>query len=214
MLGFVRVGVVLVVVAGTFVPVATTGALAGASQSHSSYMRVYARSEPPSGFVAFCGRQPESCRPLNYSSDRVVLTEQRWQDLVEVNQVVNRTVKPVSDFDLYGTTEYWTFPKSSGDCEDYVLLKQRLLVERGWPMGSALVTVVRDEAGQGHAVLTARTSQGDYILDNRFDVIRLWHQTGYGFIKRQSYISPTIWMSLAPANRLAQPPVASGAPEM
>lgn len=214
MFGRVRVGVIVLAAAVGFGPLAATGALAGSGQPVSSFMRVFMRSEAPSGYVAFCGRMPEACAARTMSSDRMILTDLRWKDLVEVNQVVNRTVKPVSDLDLYGTTEYWTFPDSSGDCEDYVLLKQRLLVERGWPQGSVLITVVRDETGQGHAVLTARTSQGDFVLDNRFEAIRLWHETGYGFVKRQSYISPTIWMSLAPANRLVQPPVASGAPDM
>jgi predicted transglutaminase-like cysteine proteinase len=214
MLRLVRlVSVMTVAVAGlATVSLADAGA-AGISATPSSYMRVYTRSEPPSGFLSFCARNGEECRARNDLSDRVVLGPDKWRDLTEVNQVVNRTVKPVSDLDLYGTTEYWTLPSSSGDCEDYVLLKQRMLVERGWPQGSVLVTVVRDEAGQGHAVLTARTSRGDYILDNRFEVIRLWHDTGYSFIKRQSYLSPMIWMSLAPANRLVQPPVAS-APQM
>jgi predicted transglutaminase-like cysteine proteinase len=210
MSGWVRVGVVMLAAVAGFGP-GTTEALAGASLHVSSFMRVFTRSEPPSGYVAFCNRTPEACAAHAMSGDRMILSDLRWQDLVEVNQVVNRTVRPVSDLDLYGTTEYWAFPLSSGDCEDYVLLKQRMLMERGWPQGSVLITVVRDEAGQGHAVLTARTSQGDYILDNRFDAIRLWHETGYTFVKRQSYISPTIWMSLAPANRLTQP-VASGAP--
>lgn len=214
MFGGVRVSVFTMAAAMALCALTATGALAGSSPAVSSFMRVFTRSEPPSGYVAFCSRSPAACATRNSASDRVILTDLRWQDLLEVNQVVNRTVKPVSDLDLYGTTEYWTFPDESGDCEDYVLLKQRLLIERGWPQGSVLITVVRDEANQGHAVLTARTSQGDFILDNRFDAIRLWHATGYGFVKRQSYISPAIWMSLAPANRLAQPSVASGAPEM
>lgn len=201
--------VMTVAVAGLATGFSADAGAASISATPPSYMRVYTRSEPPSGFLSFCARNGEECRARSNSSDRVVLGAKQWQDLVEVNQVVNRTVKPVSDLDLYGTTEYWTLPSSSGDCEDYVLLKQRMLVERGWPQGSVLVTVVRDEAGQGHAVLTARTSQGDYILDNRFEAIRLWHDTGYSFIKRQSYLSPMIWMSLAPANRLVQPPVAS-----
>lgn len=210
----VRVSVVVLAAALGLIPLASSGALAGSSPAVSSFMRVFTRSEPPSGYVAFCSRTPAACATLTSDSDRMVLSDLRWRDLLEVNQVVNRTVRPVSDLDLYGTTEYWTFPDQSGDCEDYVLLKQRLLIERGWPQGSVLITVVRDEANQGHAVLTARTSQGDFILDNRFETIRLWHETGYGFVKRQSYISPAIWMSLAPANRLVQPPVASGAPEM
>lgn len=204
-----KVGVMTVAVAGFAAGLASAAAAASLNATVASYMRVYTRSEPPSGFLAFCARSSELCKARSDSSDRVVLGPRQWQDLTEVNQVVNRTVKPVSDLDLYGTTEYWTLPSTSGDCEDYVLLKQKMLIERGWPQGSVLVTVVRDEAGQGHAVLTARTSRGDYILDNRFEAIRLWHQTGYSFIKRQSYLSPMIWMSLAPANRLAQPPVAS-----
>ena len=62
-----------------------------------------------------------------------------------------------------------------------------MLMDRGWPTSSLLMTVVRDEKGEGHAVLTARTAQGDFILDNKVDEVKLWHQTRYEFIMRQSY---------------------------
>ena len=35
------------------------------------------------------------------------------------------------------------------------------------------MTVVRDEKGEGHAVLTARTVQGDFILDNKIDEVKV-----------------------------------------
>jgi predicted transglutaminase-like cysteine proteinase len=65
--------------------------------------------------------------------------------------------------------EYWTLPRTRGDCEDYALLKRHTLLEKGWPVSAVLMTVVRDEKGEGHAVLTARTVQGDFILDNKVE---------------------------------------------
>jgi predicted transglutaminase-like cysteine proteinase len=56
--------------------------------------------------------------------------------------------------------------------------------------------VVRDEQGEGHAVLTVRTSQGDFVLDNKTSDVRIWHKTGYRFVMRQSYVDPKVWLSL------------------
>jgi len=77
-------------------------------------------------------------------------------------------------------------------------LKQKVLIGRGWPSASLLLTVVRDEKGEGHAVLTARTSQGDFILDNKSDDVRLWTRSSYQFVMRQSYLDPKVWVSLDP----------------
>ena len=83
-----------------------------------------------------------------------------------------------------------------GDCEDYVLLKRRMLVQVGWPRETLLVTVVRDEKGEGHAVLTVITDEGDYVLDNQNKDILIWSDTGYRFIKRQSQSNPNVWVAL------------------
>ena len=91
------------------------------------------------------------------------------------------------------------FPTTRGDCEDYALLKRKRLIARGWPESSLLMTVVRDEKGEGHAVLTARTLQGDFILDNKVDEVKVWHRTRYDYVMRQSYLNVQIWMSLDPA---------------
>jgi predicted transglutaminase-like cysteine proteinase len=58
--------------------------------------------------------------------------------------------------------------------------------------------VVRDEKGEGHAVLTARTAQGDFILDNKVEDVRLWSRTAYDFVMRQSYLDPRVWVTLDP----------------
>ena len=74
-------------------------------------------------------------------------------------------------------------------------------MSRGWPASALLITVVRDELGDGHAVLTVRTKQGDYVLDNKVDTIHLWSHTPYQYLMRQSYLNPKLWMALDPGIR-------------
>ena len=90
----------------------------------------------------------------------------------------------------------WTLPDAYGDCEDYVLLKRKLLVERGWSTSDLLVSVVFDEVGDGHAVLLARTTRGDFVLDNKTDRVLRWYETAYHFVKRQSVSDPNRWVSV------------------
>ena len=93
--------------------------------------------------------------------------------------------------------EYWTYPTSAGDCEDYVLLKRRLLNKiEGIALGNLLITVVRKRDGEGHAVLTLRTTRGDFVLDNLDWHIRSWRDTSYSFIKRQSSLDPGAWTDI------------------
>ncbi len=165
---------------------------------NSSIMRTYSYTDAPGGHIDFCKTYKESCKSNQHTTKRLAMTGKRWKQLVQVNSYVNRKIKPVSDQELYGKLEHWTFPKTSGDCEDYVVLKRRLLMARGWPSGSLLITVVRDENGDGHAILTARTSKGDYVLDNKRNAIRTWNQIPYRFYKRQSALNPTVWLSLMP----------------
>jgi predicted transglutaminase-like cysteine proteinase len=160
-------------------------------------MRVFGSSQPPYGFVRFCEQNASYCQSRG-AGTRFEATPERLSDLDEVNRLVNRSIEPATDMEIYGTSEYWTLPDKKGDCEDYALLKQKILIGRGWPSSSLLLTVVRDEKGEGHAVLTARTSQGDFILDNKSDAVRLWTRSSYQFVMRQSYLDPKVWVSLAP----------------
>ena len=110
--------------------------------------------------------------------------------------MINKKIAPVTDLEFYNTEEYWTLPASHGDCEDYVLLKRQALIRQGWPSGALLVTVVFDEAGDGHAVLIVRTDRGDFVLDNKIDAIRIWSQTPYRYVKRQSISDPDRWVAI------------------
>ncbi|MEQ1711958.1 MAG: transglutaminase-like cysteine peptidase, partial [Hyphomicrobium sp.] len=163
-----------------------------------AYMRVYGNAQPPYGFVRFCETSPRHCTAMDQKDVRFSADAKRLSELDEINRLVNATIEPLTDLELYGVTEHWTLPVDKGDCEDYALLKRKILIDRGWPASALLMTVVRDEKGDGHAVLTARTVQGDYILDNKIGEVRVWNKTPYEFVMRQSYLNPRVWVSLDP----------------
>jgi predicted transglutaminase-like cysteine proteinase len=126
-----------------------------------------------------------------------VLTPTAWRDLVRVNNWVNGKIKPLTDLEHWGVVERWGYPDDGyGDCEDYVLLKRRMLMQAGWPRQALLITVVRDGRGDGHAVLTVKTDKGEFILDNQNEEVLLWSETSYRFVKRQSQTDPNVWVSL------------------
>ncbi|HJZ42623.1 MAG TPA: transglutaminase-like cysteine peptidase [Hyphomicrobiaceae bacterium] len=174
----------------------------------SPYMRVFGVTQPPYGFVQFCERVPGECRLGPQEEQRFSAGPQRLTELDAVNRAVNREIEPATDLEIYGQTEYWTIPASRGDCEDYALLKRQRLMARGWPASALLITVVRDEKGEGHALLLARTVQGDFILDNKVDEVKVWTRTPYDFVMRQSYLNPRIWMSLDPKEANSTLPLA------
>lgn len=164
----------------------------------SGFMRVYGASLPPYGYLRFCERYGQECQRGSLEEGRFSATGASFAELDLINRQVNRAIEPATDIEIYGETEVWTLPTHRGDCEDYALLKRKLLIARGWPVSALLITVVRDDKGEGHAVLTVRTAQGDYILDNKFDEMRPWHKVPYQYIMRQSYIDPNVWVSLDP----------------
>ena len=91
------------------------------------------------------------------------------------------------DQEHWGEIERWGFPDDGyGDCEDFQLLKRKLLVEAGLPRRALRMTVVLDAAGAGHAVLTLRTTRDDLVLDNQTDAVLPWQETGYRFVQRES----------------------------
>ena len=168
----------------------------------SPFMRIFGQASPPYGFVQFCDSFPKECVAGDAIEGRFDATPERLAELDAVNRHVNAVIEPVTDQELYGVPEWWAVPSlradgsGKGDCEDYALLKRQMLIKRGWPVSSVLMTVVRDEKGEGHAVLTARTAQGDFVLDNKATDVKLWSKTSYKFVMRQSYLNVKVWMSL------------------
>ena len=172
-------------------------AVAGAQKP--AFAKEYAETLPPIGFVEFCQRNPDACQPAPGKQRRISMTEEKWLLVRMVNAFVNGAIAPITDETLYGTPEYWTLPADAGDCEDLVLLKKKILQQKGIPAEALRITVVLDEHGEGHAVLSLTTTKGDVILDNRRNEIRSWNSTGYTMLKRQSAEDPRKWVSLEPA---------------
>jgi predicted transglutaminase-like cysteine proteinase len=208
-----RVGVIaLAALAGAvalpLAALADPAALPREQERSSPYMRVFGVTQPPYGFVQFCARMPDECQQGPLEEQRFSATPARLSELDTINRAVNREIAPATDMEIFGQAEYWTIPTTRGDCEDYALLKRKRLMARGWPASALLMTVVRDEKGEGHAVLTARTLQGDFILDNKVDEVKAWHRTRYEYVMRQSYLNPQIWMTLDPREANSSLPIA------
>jgi predicted transglutaminase-like cysteine proteinase len=171
--------------------------VSGATQERPLYVSVGDTTRAPVGWLSFCADNPHECKAETTRLRDVVLSERAWNDLVRINRRVNESIRPLTDLEHWGVVEKWSYPDDGyGDCEDYVLLKRRLLIAAGWPRTALLITVVRDEKDEGHAVLMVKTDQGEFILDNQVETILPWTQTGYRFVKRQSQADPNTWVAL------------------
>lgn len=168
---------------------------------------VGARTSVPIGWVEFCQRAQGApdCNVPRLAAADAQMNDRRWREVQRINRQVNAEIEPISDLDNYAMEEFWAYPDNGrGDCEDYVLLKRQRLMKAGFPRQSLLVTVVKDQAGEGHAVLMVRTNEGDIVLDNKRDDIRFWSMTGYRMLKRQSQEDPNVWVDLRVEPSVAQ----------
>ncbi len=143
-------------------------------------------ARPVAAWTAFCQRLPEACSVDIREPAFITLTPAVRDTLARVNRRVNARIKPLTDQAHWGVVDRWDYPDDGfGDCEDYQLLKRRMLVERGLPRRALRMTVVIDDIGEGHAVLMVRTDRGDLILDNKTNAVLPAARTGYTFIKRE-----------------------------
>lgn len=163
----------------------------------SSFIGVGGRTLVPYGWVDFCSRYRSECRTRPMSARDVRLTKVTYKKLTRINNWVNAKIRAKDDQKHWNRIDQWDYPNDGkGDCEDYVLLKRRLLMEQGFPRQALLVTVVKDKRGDGHAVLTVKTDRGEFILDNLTNKIKPWRQVPYRFVKRQSQTDPNIWVEI------------------
>jgi predicted transglutaminase-like cysteine proteinase len=168
----------------TSLPPVTTGAVVSSS------------ARPLAAWADFCRRYPGECRVDRGQPSQVALTPQLWELMNSVNRKVNRSIEAVTDQEHWGVADRWDFPSDGmGDCEDFQLLKRKMLADAGLPRRAMLMTVVLDDADEGHAVLTIRTDRGDFVLDNKRDAVLPWSQTGYTYIKRESQ-NATGWVAI------------------
>ena len=144
-------------------------------------------AQSPLGFKIFCLKYPNECKGGGKSS--VSMTDATMQTLKRVNLSVNNAIRPKND---RGGKDVWTLDASSGDCEDYVVTKRSRLIKMGLPPGALRIAYAKTRSGEGHAILIVKTSQGDFVLDNRTNAIKLKAQAGLRIIS-MSGANPKSW---------------------
>jgi predicted transglutaminase-like cysteine proteinase len=169
--------------------------IASGSQAAQPSMVTLGKTNPPIGHYEYCKSNPRQCGSMR-DDGPLQLTEAKWKTILKVNYTANTTIEPLTDQEIYGVEERWAMPTTVGDCEDYVLLKQKMLVERGIAPSNLLITVVLQPNGDGHAVLVVRTDRGDFVLDNMRNKVLLWSDTEYTYLKRQSTKNSTQWVKI------------------
>jgi predicted transglutaminase-like cysteine proteinase len=168
-----------------------------AAVERALYASVGEVTRTPVGWTQFCQDNPNDCRANTTQPRDIIMSQTAWRDLTRINRYVNQTIKPLTDMDHWGVLEKWSYPTDGyGDCEEYALQKRKLLIEAGWPREALLITVVRDQNDEGHAVLMVKSDKGEFVLDNENERIVPWTETGYRFVKRQSQSNPNVWVSL------------------
>lgn len=172
------------------------GAASDAAYAFSANMMTLGRTNPPIGHYEFCRQYPDQCGSNGADPGPMQLTESSWKTILQVNYKVNSSIEPETDQQIYGVEEKWAYPTSVGDCEDYVLLKRKLLINKGFSPADLLITVVLQPNGDGHAILTVRTDRGDFVLDNMRNKVLLWTDTEYTYLKRQSIKNSGQWVKI------------------
>ena len=164
-----------------------------------AYASVGGETSIPYGWIEFCQRYKGECAAAELPAVDVNLTDKAMHEIQQVNSMVNHAIEAISDMDHWGVVDRWDYPMDGkGDCEDYALMKRKILIERGFPRQALLMTVVRDENNEGHAILTVKTNGGEFILDNLSDDVKPVNRVAYRLVKRQSQQDPNVWVALGP----------------
>ncbi|MEM1073634.1 MAG: transglutaminase-like cysteine peptidase [Pseudomonadota bacterium] len=195
---------------GSIVSIALLACIAFApvdAQARSTHLEPQKSIRAPSGFNGLCARYDWVCAPSHSAG---LTTQQTFSLAKRVNLSVNRQVREIGDLRQYGKEEHWALPtRRGGDCEDLVLLKKKMLIERGVPSESLLIATVLDKRLNSHAVLVLRTKQGDFVLDNLTNRILPWKDTGYTFLKLQNPRSLSKWQAIMAGGVIQDRPTAS-----
>jgi predicted transglutaminase-like cysteine proteinase len=148
---------------------------------------------PPAGFISFCMTHEDACAATPNASSIMEATGERMDQLDTVQAKVNAAVQPRLD-----PAHVWDYPvNGTGDCNKFALEKRRELIALGWPEQSLLLAVVLTEHNEGHLVLVARTSRGDFVLDNRVNQVVVWTRLPYHWLSLQSGTDSTQWLQVA-----------------
>ena len=131
-------------------------------RSAFQHIKLDAPALPPMAYSQFCIRYADDCQnhSIVFRGGPVKLTEERMDDLREVNATVNAAIAPEhNELGLAGET--WLIGPARGDCNDYAVTKRHELLDRGWPARTLLLGEVVTSWGEHHLVLVVRARGGD-----------------------------------------------------
>ena len=184
--GSLLAGLISIGLVASFVPFDAKAGVVGT-------MRMSERTSPPAGHVYYCANNPAACS--RYGQGAVKLSQSSWDQLIEINNTINHSIKAKAD----GRIDEWSSYVTEGDCEDYALTKQQELLSKGWPSDSLLLATAFLPDGTYHAVLIVRTDRGEFVLDNLNPSVLPWQEVPYRWNKRQAVGNPQIWQRVAGA---------------
>lgn len=185
MLYWKRIATAAIAVIGLGVP--------GLGANNNSHLIPASASKGPYGFKGICKTYDWAC---SNASGSLQDDESKMQKAIIINARVNAMIEPVTDAIQYGVAERWTLPDTGrGDCEDFALLKKKLLIEAGIPASSLLMVVAKSKL-EKHAMLILRLNDGDYVLDNLCPEIIAWRNSAYTFLELQAPADPSGWESI------------------
>jgi predicted transglutaminase-like cysteine proteinase len=166
----------------------------------SAHIAFEAPTMAPMAYTRFCISYPEECQARRGGLKRraLKLSDERWGELVSVNQEVNGAIAPARNVSGL-RTEAWLIAPDAGDCNDYAVTKRHRLIAGGWFPSSLLLAEVVTRAGEHHLVLVVRTRSGDFVLDNLTGQVLPWSRTAYQWLRIQSPRNPNYWFSVAAA---------------
>jgi predicted transglutaminase-like cysteine proteinase len=170
---------------------------AQATEVAATYASIGPDTSVPFGWVDFCLRYRGECTDAYHAPATIDLTPEAMKKIQQINAYVNKSIEPVTDMEHWGVVDQWDYPTDGkGDCEDFALMKRRMLIASGFPRQALLMTVVKERNGDGHAILTVKTSRGEFVLDNLSDAVKPWNATSYRFVKRQSQENENVWVAI------------------
>ena len=166
----------------------------GVASADGSKIQIGQASGTPTGYYKLCVNHPSLCqvRPgrIGVTADgSVAYSSAAMEQLSAVNASVNAIIRPAY-------SDAWTPEEPAGDCKDYAMTKRQRLVDSGWPTSALPTAIVRTSRGEEHLVLVARTSRGDFVLDNLDDQIAPWKRTSYSWEKIQSPTDGLSWRNV------------------
>lgn len=153
-------------------------------------------NNPPIGHAGFCERYKSQCKYTGHGG--IPFDSHLLSDLNAVNDMVNYSIRPKGDDPVNDT---WEIYVKAGDCEDYALTKRARLLTMGYKSGQLLITTGYTTGGIYHAVLIVKTTNGDYVLDNRYPGAKLKERTEYKWKLQQTIRNPMLWRKMQTAKR-------------